>query len=111
MKPEIKKKWLSALRSGEYKQGIRKLRNNKDNFCCLGVLCDLHSKETESVWVRNATDFSYIECRDTLPKLVKDWAGLNSAVTVLLSLMNDGIYCSNSEMTFSEIADYIEKEL
>lgn len=41
MKEEIKRDWLIALRSGEYKQGKRQLRNCEDGewaYCCLGVL-------------------------------------------------------------------------
>lgn len=40
MNPEIKTKWLEALRSGKYKQGKNFLRI-EDRFCCLGVLCDI----------------------------------------------------------------------
>ena len=40
MKPEIKKQWVQALRSGEYKQGRGQLKQGA-TFCCLGVLCDL----------------------------------------------------------------------
>lgn len=44
MKKAIKKRWLEALRSGNYDQGRAKLRTEQeggDSFCCLGVLCDL----------------------------------------------------------------------
>jgi hypothetical protein len=44
MHPELKKKWLEALRSGEYKQGqgcLRKSTSEGDKFCCLGVLTDI----------------------------------------------------------------------
>lgn len=34
------RKWSRALRSGKYKQGKGQLRDG-DNFCCLGVLCDV----------------------------------------------------------------------
>jgi hypothetical protein len=47
MDPEVKVKWLEALRSGKYKQCTGLLKdqnpeNEKDiSFCCLGVLADL----------------------------------------------------------------------
>ena len=44
MKAEIKKLWTDALRSGEYKQGYGMLRSKEDEFCCLGVLCELAVK-------------------------------------------------------------------
>lgn len=43
LNPEIKKKWVKALRSGKYNQCDGQLRQG-DTFCCLGVLCDLHRK-------------------------------------------------------------------
>jgi hypothetical protein len=39
-----KDKWLTALRSGEYKQTTECLRDDK-GYCCLGVLSDLVAKE------------------------------------------------------------------
>ena len=36
---EIKKNWLKALKSGDYKQGFVSLFNETDNsYCCIGVL-------------------------------------------------------------------------
>lgn len=47
MNPEVKKLWIDALRSGEYKQtkGILRREGGKGGYCCLGVLCDLHAKQ------------------------------------------------------------------
>lgn len=39
--PILKEKWISALRSGQYKQGRGRLRNEDDHYCCLGVLCEV----------------------------------------------------------------------
>ena len=46
MNPEVKEKWLAALRSGEYLQGIGSLRRynsvtGESRYCCFGVLCEL----------------------------------------------------------------------
>ena len=47
---EVLELWVKALESGEYKQGHQLL--NKDNeFCCLGVLCDLAAKDGGQQWV------------------------------------------------------------
>ena len=40
MKKNIMKRWVSALRSGEFKQGKGALEA-KGKHCCLGVLCEL----------------------------------------------------------------------
>ena len=45
--------WIKALRSGEYKQARYVLRH-EDNFCCLGVACDIFRKRTKlGSWVSN----------------------------------------------------------
>ena len=33
--------WINNLRSGNYRQARGQLRSPQDEFCCLGVLCDL----------------------------------------------------------------------
>lgn len=43
---DLKAKWVAALRSGEYAQGLYNLRRpgtdgTADTYCCLGVLCEL----------------------------------------------------------------------
>ena len=38
--PEIKEKWLTALRSGNYNQIAERLAS-PNGFCCLGVLCEV----------------------------------------------------------------------
>lgn len=40
MKKEIADKWVTALRSGKYKQGRFTLKKG-DTYCCLGVLCEI----------------------------------------------------------------------
>jgi hypothetical protein len=39
MKQGLKKKWVAALRSGKYRQGIGELWVGDNSYCCLGVLC------------------------------------------------------------------------
>lgn len=38
---DLLKRWVAALRSGDYEQGKSQLRNIKNEYCCLGVLCDV----------------------------------------------------------------------
>jgi hypothetical protein len=40
------RKWLTALRSGDYTQGTGVLRNKDNCFCCLGVAIDIFNKDT-----------------------------------------------------------------
>jgi hypothetical protein len=85
MNARIKQLWLDALRSGNYSQWQGRLRNG-DSFCCLGVLCDLHRKETGAGrWTSVADERSY-ELPDNssiaefyLPTEVAIWAGIADA--------------------------------
>src|SRR5690348_18296721 len=71
MNQEIKKKWVKALRSGEYKQGTSLLYNSaNETYCCLGVLCDLYTKETKIEYRKDG------EIKEILPNEVIKWAGL-----------------------------------
>jgi hypothetical protein len=49
MDPEVKAKWLVALRDPETKQTKGCLRRG-DSFCCLGVLSDIYAKEHGIEW-------------------------------------------------------------
>lgn len=66
---ELWKEWITALRSGEYKQGYRSLKRkdyfkNKCAFCCLGVLCDLIvKKRIGAEWIIGEYDTSLASSR------------------------------------------------
>ena len=87
MDKEVKELWLTALRSGEYQQGKGALVHRgqgqgQDQFCCLGVLCDLAEKA--GVVRRNPSGYpygsdSYGEDRDIggLPAEVMLWSGIS----------------------------------
>ena len=128
MNAEVKEKWLKALRSGEYKQTRACLKNN-EGFCCLGVLCDLYSKEFNVPWEVEYEEvphsllvpyFYILKSDSTLPDAVVQWAGVgdeNPRVfpekyaekeqnAFYLSKLNDV-----EQLDFNEIADIIEDEL
>jgi len=116
MDKKIKKLWLEALRSGKYKQGRGQLKTDDNKFCCLGVLCDLHSKEFNREWKEND---DYLGCDLNLPIEVQKWAGLEENAPIVkdsqnidqhLDGFNDGIGSVKSR-SFKQIANYIEKSL
>lgn len=41
MDRKIKRRWLKALRSGQYKQTKAALHDRLGRMCCLGVICDV----------------------------------------------------------------------
>lgn len=105
MNPEIKAKWLAALRSGEYKKGKGRLRRiathlflrnrrgrNAERFCCFGVLCDLYIKETgKGTWVFDSYDGDF-DFYDTFGRknsgmptdAVYKWAGMQHSDVIVL---------------------------
>jgi hypothetical protein len=134
----IAKKWVAALRSGKYKQGKGVLHDqDKNTYCCLGVLCDLYVQENNNkdsyCEQRMLSDSSIVTAFDritgTLPRDVRMWAGINDdngefkydkpipsrdtsyfrdEQTCLLTSMNDGEY--GHDFTFEEIANIIEEQ-
>ncbi len=79
-----REKWVEALRSGEYEQGLGRLRPDTDVFCCLGVACEVFIKENPDGPIR-AFGLRYVSRGGmsydlTLPPDVQKWLGLRSSV-------------------------------
>lgn len=110
MPNENAKKWVRALRSGEYKQTTGCLRSSQDGYCCLGVLCDIYSKELGIPWERGKVRFyQFLGCATSLPTEVTEWAG---RANVGFSFRNGYLAELNDNgRTFEEIADVIEAKL
>jgi hypothetical protein len=105
MKEEVAKKWVAALRSGDYKQCKENMCVTTGNgglaYCCLGVLDTLYTGYREARRDEHGCDF--------LPLDTMKWAGMKSkrgdrGVEVNLAHLND------AGASFAEIADIIEKE-
>lgn len=121
--PELKAKWLQALRSGKYKQGQNALRTADNCFCCIGVLADIVDS---SRWSARADSdigdeddghcYGYLRqakpSTAMLPDEMLRECGLSKDIAGRLAEMNDG----NGEWEgdakdFHDIADYIEENL
>lgn len=98
MDPEIKAKWLTALRSGEFQQARNMLKNKSGAMCCLGVLAHIQEPAYDMVG----------RFKSELP--VKLAAGLFASEMLDLAHRNDGTG-GYQPQTFAEIADHIEKDL
>jgi hypothetical protein len=115
MNPEIKARWVAALRSGGYKQTRGRLRHG-DSFCCLGVLCDLHDA---GLWQTYGSREVYAGNTALPPEAVDDWSGWCDqpveigGVRARISAHNDGELNDGRipARTFAEIADAIEAQL
>jgi hypothetical protein len=122
MNPEIKAKWVAALRSGEYAQTAGTLNRQTANgdspagYCCLGVLCDVGVSDGVIEKQDGPPEYRHASYRliggetywvDTMPSSgISGWAGLDHSAESDLAEMNDG-----GGKSFSEIADFIEEKL
>lgn len=114
MDAEVKRAWVAALRSGQYKQGqgaLCKINGKERRFCCLGVLCDLGKSKS---WVPSplAEDGQMLAFHQdgrgwvaSLPSRIAKQINLNGDEHAILVQMND------SGKSFKEIADWIEENL
>jgi hypothetical protein len=111
----LKRKWVEALRSGEYEQGqgkLRKVENGRTYHCCLGVLCEVaeipHIKMhmDEGVAIHGYV-FRGVTSRSTatLPyNFVNQHFSSENDPWKLIELNDAG-------KSFEEIADYIESKV
>jgi hypothetical protein len=127
MKPELKKAWIDALRSGDYKQASGELQDvdpssgETTGYCCLGVLLDICG---EGEWVPSTTDDEYYapeyvmdfkvdgandhaEMKETLHNSVLDYFGIDLDTASHLMGANDG-GSDYGDNNFDQIADAIE---
>lgn len=127
MDKQIKDLWIAALESGEYRQGVRRLRQSSDEdvtgtFCCLGVLCDLYKKHTgNGHWIKESDDIRpdgvYKWCDGTEADVtfpsqsVIDWAGLGYPQVIIKGTANFLEIHNDAGRTFAEIAKAIREQL
>jgi hypothetical protein len=118
MDPELKAKWLAALRSGSYQQGRGALLHCGDGdkeYCCLGVLgrlCGCGDGTLESGQVLDDINMAHVLGPWSPPGLGRrffqfDPGRRDTHVTIQrrLAAMND------AGASFSQIADWIEANL
>lgn len=130
MNSEIREEWVTALRSGEYKQGKHRLHKSNrftespDEYCCLGVLCELavqHNIIPPAELDIQTRDYLYGTGEDVspvaLPQSVQEWAELEntSPFAVLPASYDYGeegreslVGMNDSGDSFNVIADMIE---
>jgi len=115
MNKDIAKKWVDALRSGEYKQGKGYLKNAAGEYCCLGVLCEVVGEKFTLFQGEPSYRCGINSHNLYLPPEIVAKAGLRTSNGFIsksgtyaysnLADMNDNC------MSFEYIADVIEKEV
>lgn len=114
------KKWVKALRSGEYNQNKGKLQN-EDGFCCLGVACDLFIPKVKQDIDRGYIYGDFPKDQPNAPVWLKTINGDFRELTgVRLSELNDESEATiweedgyptfkwKKRLTFDELADLLE---
>lgn len=101
---EAWKHWIAKLRSGEYLQAKNRL-TNRVGFCCLGVVCDLASKDGGPRWETHADGLLFLNFARILPQKIRHYLELTDTEEYDLSAKND------SGWKFDEIADFMEQKL
>lgn len=100
MNKKWKKKWLQALRSGQFQQGSGLLKNG-NNYCCLGILRRVMNPQDSS----SCTDDRVMAKNQLLTAAHESKAGITWKIQVSLSKKNDDGH------SFVQIANWIEKNL
>lgn len=107
MDPEVKRLWVEALESGEFKQATGMLRRDEDGtrYCCLGVLCELHRRLSSDPfeWENCGNGKSYGGGLILPPEEVSEWAEAPIGYCEV-GLLND------KGESFSAIAAYIQEK-
>lgn len=123
MNRRVKKKWVEALRSGEFDQAEGVLCDGNNGYCCLGVLSELAVREGKAEkWLKeDRRNVWYGKKRGDaddvfLPRSVRRWAGLDSDNPSVPNGYATGSMSSLASLndygrTFEEIADLIEQHL
>jgi hypothetical protein len=124
MNPSVKAKWVAALRSGEYKQAVGRLRwKPSGGFCCMGVLCDLYHKETgKGSWEFQESDpkqvgqivggvYTFMGADGYAPPEVCEWAGLIQPTRPTSELHHIAKMNDHHQKSFAVIAKHIEENL
>jgi hypothetical protein len=131
--PEVKAEWVKRLRSGDYAQGEGYLHQifesgeqERHEFCCLGVLCEIAVEvgvTTVSPSTGTEKQFSYGGGDTHPPSEVVRWAGLRDSSGDLgrrvKTTAKDGevveedllVNLNDGGVPFDRIADIIEEHL
>lgn len=103
---EFTKKWLKALRSGEFEQSQSSLCH-EEKYCCLGVAAKIYGVDMGAYGL-----YGYLEphMSDALPK---EFFEINKTEYSDDYLLQDSLIKLNDseELSFPEIADWIEKNI
>ena len=120
MNPEIKTKWIEALRSGKYDQGMGNLKvgvSNDPAYCCLGVLCELAAEAgvipPGQLLEHEPNNYShyFLGEDEFLPDEVMTWANLDSNNGAFSDRFGESCLTdlNDNGKSFDDLADIIDE--
>jgi hypothetical protein len=122
MNKQEKDEWIAALRSGDFVQGYGRL-NDHNKYCCLGVKCELDVRagrhgikdiiDIAGIVLYGIEDDAIQGFTPSMPTItICDRWGISRDTVHELATMNDGnLGRGIKRHTFSEIADWIERNI
>jgi hypothetical protein len=97
------KKWIAALDSGEYKQGIHRLQSGDNKYCCFGVGCMVFVPKTKRYMYGSWLSGTHADSQTFAPEWLKEINDdFQKKTGTFLTDLNDHGY------TFPEIATLLE---
>lgn len=121
MKAEQKLQWIAALLSGDYEQGQGRLRR-KDDYCCLGVMCDVAAQQGYGYWKNTETEggmprwkFVFGDYGQGYLPSNSSWSSIPPSLQNVLGLLpNQNILAGMNDQegkSFEQIAQWIEENV
>lgn len=107
MKEDVKREWIAALRSGEYKQARNTLCTADGAMCCLGVLIDISQ---DGYWELCGDVYLYDGFTSAPSYAIRHEVGLGDNAMYQLTARNDGVG-GQRQQSFRQIANFIEANL
>lgn len=110
---ETAERWIKALRSGEYTQGVGRLwqvTTGEAHYCCLGVLMDLEGTDDEKRLHHFKTEGHRTRYYSSQSVGVPNYSFI-TRVDLTADLMNQVIEMNDANKSFGTIANHLEKEL
>ncbi len=110
----FKKKWLIALRSGEFKQGSGRLQQKTGEYCCLGVACRILHPKVNLIGVGLIMAKGHLEKSYKSIKVPKILHGNMTSMSPSINynpVVEKLVQMNDDKISFVEIADFIEENL
>lgn len=99
-------RWLRALESGEYRQGRFHLRTSINEYCCLGIGCELLGIPG----MRAGSSWKYDGSEGTAPKLLENMLALRGDEGNRIDGLRSLAWLNDHGKTFAQITQIVRAD-